>query len=111
MSVAEISNLVIYKGTDFSATFNLFNPDSSAAILSGLTTSYAKIRKHPTSTNYQEFSKTIASSTGTITLSLTSTQTEQLSEGRNYFDVILTLYEQKTSVLKGTAMVYESASV
>lgn len=111
MSVAEISNLVIYKGTDFAATFNLFNPDSSAAVLSGLTTTYARIRKHPTSTNYQEFSKTITSSTGTITLGLTATQTGQLSEGRNYFDIVLTLSDAKIPVLKGTAMVYESVSV
>jgi len=37
MAVAEITNIVIEKGTDFEATFNLFEPDQSIAVLAGLT--------------------------------------------------------------------------
>lgn len=111
MAVAEINNIVIEKGTDFDATFSLFDPDQSASVLSGLTTTYASIRKYPESTDGEEFSKTITASTGTIQLSLTSTQTANLKAGRNYFDVILTIGGKKTKVIKGTAIVEESASV
>jgi hypothetical protein len=111
MAVAEITNIIIEKGTDFEATFSLFNPDQSASILSGLTTTYAKIRKYPESTDGEEFSKTITAGTGTIKLTLTATQTANLKAGRNYFDVVLTISGKKTKVIKGTAIVEESTSV
>lgn len=111
MAVAEITNIIIEKGTDFEVTFNLFNPDQSASILSGLTTTYAKIRKYPGSNDGEEFSKTITSGKGTIKLTLTATQTANLKVGRNYFDVVLTISGKKTKVIKGTAIVEESASV
>lgn len=111
MAVAEINNIVIEKGTHFDATFSLFDPDQSASVLFGLTTTYASIRKYPESTDGEEFSKTITASTGTIQLSLTSTQTANLKAGRNYFDVVLTIGGKKTKVIKGTAIVEESASV
>ena len=111
MAVAEVTNIVIEKGTDFEATFNLFDPDQSAAVLSGLTTTFATIRKYPDATTGEEFGKTITAGTGTIKLTLTATQTARLSAGRNYFDVVLTLNNKKTKVIKGTAIVEESASV
>jgi hypothetical protein len=111
MAVAEITNIVIEKGTDFEATFNLFDPDQSATVLSGLTTTYAAIRKYPDATEYEEFSKTITAGTGTIKLSLSATQTANLKAGRNYFDVVLTISGRKVKVIKGTAMVEESVSV
>ncbi len=110
MAVAEITNLVIEKGTDFEATFNLFDPDESATVFSGLTTTYASIRKFPEATSYEEFTKTITAGTGTIKLNLTSEQTARLSAGRNYFDIILTIEGKKTKVIKGTAIVEESVS-
>jgi hypothetical protein len=111
MAVAEITNIVIEKGTDFEATFNLFEPDQSTAVLAGLTTTYARIRKFPEATSYEEFSKTITVGTGTIKLSLTADQTSRLSAGRNYFDVVLTITGKKAKVIKGTAIVEESVSV
>lgn len=111
MAVAEVTNIVIEKGTDFDATFNLFDPDQSATVLSGLTTTYATIRKYPDATDGEEFSKNITAGTGTIKLSLTATQTARLKAGRNYFDVVLTISGKKTKVIKGTAIVEESASV
>ena len=111
MAVAEITNLVIEKGTDFEATFNLFDADSSATVLNSLGTSYARIRKFPEATDYEEFGKTITAGTGTIKLTLTSTQTANLKSGRNYFDVVLTIEGKKTKVIKGTAIVEESVSL
>lgn len=111
MAVAEINNIVIEKGTYFEATFNLFSPDNSVAFLDGLTTSYASIRKHPYSITQEEFSKAITPENGTIKLSLTEEQTSRLIVGRNYFDVIITIDNKKTKVIKGTAIVMESMSV
>jgi len=111
MAVAEITNLVIEKGTDFEATFNLFDPDQSASVLIGLTTTYASIRKYPESTDGEEFTKTITSATGTIKLELSPSQTANLQAGRNYFDVVLTIGGKRVKVIKGTAIVEESASV
>jgi hypothetical protein len=111
MAVAEVTNIVIEKGTDFEATFNLFDPDQSAAVLSGLTTTFATIRKFPDANTGEEFGKTITAGTGTIKLTLSATQTARLSAGRNYFDVVLTINNKKTKVIKGTAIVEESASV
>jgi hypothetical protein len=111
MAVAEITNIVIEKGTDFEATFNLFDPDQSASILSGLSTTYATIRKFPDATTGEEFTKIITAGTGTIKLSLTATQTANLKAGRNYFDVVITMNNKKIKVLKATAIVEESSSV
>lgn len=111
MAVAEITNIVIEKGTDFEVTFNLFEPNQSAAVLSGLSTTYASIRKYPEDPNGEEFSKTITEATGTIKLELTAEQTANLKAGRNYFDVILTIYSKKIKVIKGTAIVEESVSL
>lgn len=111
MAVAEVTNIVIEKGTYFEATFNLFDSDQSASVLSGLTTTYATIRKYPEDPDGVNFSPNITASTGTIILSLTSDQTSNLKSGRNYFDVILTINGKKTKVIKGTAIVEESTSV
>lgn len=111
MAVAEINNLVIEKGTDFSAEFNLFESDSSAAVLSSLGTSYATIRKHPTATDYKNFAITITAATGKVKVSMGSTITSELTPGRNYFDVVLTISGLKTKVVKGTVLVEESVSV
>lgn len=111
MAVAEISNLVIEKGTYFETTFNLFNPDDSATVLTGLTTTYATIRKHPDSATSVSFASSVTAGTGTIELSLTEEQTETLESGRNYFDVVLTLDGKKKKYVKGTIIVEESMSV
>lgn len=111
MAAAEVTTLIIEKGTYFEATFSLFDPDQSSTVLAGLTTTYASIRKHSTATTYEEFGKSITSSTGTIILTLTAEQTSNLVAGRNYFDVVLTIGGKKTKVIKGTAIVEESVSV
>lgn len=111
MAVAEVNNIVIEKGTDFEVTFNLFDPDLSTSNLTGITTTFASIRKFPGSLLYEEFSKTITTSTGIIKLSLSHEQTSRLTAGRNYFDVAITLNNKKIMVIRGTAIVMESVSL
>jgi hypothetical protein len=110
MAVAEVNNLVIEKGTYFEVTFNLFDADNSASSLLGITTSYATIRKHSSSTIFEDFTYNIVGETGTIELSLTEQQTSNLEAGRNYFDVIIFTEGKKKKFIKGTAIVEESFS-
>ena len=42
---------------------------------------------------------------------MTAANTSELTAGRNYFDVVLTLGGLKTKVVKGTILVEESVSV
>ena len=70
-----------------------------------------EIRKYPDATDSEEFSKTITAGTGTIRLELSAAQTSRLQAGRNFFDVVLTINGKKIKVIKGTAIVEESASV
>jgi hypothetical protein len=111
MAVAEVNNLVIEKGTDFSTEFSLFEADNSAAVLNSLGTSYATIRKHPTATDYKDFALTITAATGKVKISMTAANTSELVAGRNYFDVVLTIGGLKTKIVKGTILVEESVSV
>lgn len=104
-------NIVIDKGTYFENTFFVNNDDGSTYDLIGYTAS-SKIRKHPTSTNSQSFSVFIVSSQGKITLSMSSSITSQLTEGRNYYDILLIdPYGDRTKVIEGTAIVNPSVSV
>lgn len=111
MAIAEVTNLTIYKGTDFEATFNLFDSDNTTAGLNNLGTSFSQIRKYPTSPTYEDFTVTVTPNTGVIRLALTAEQTARLKEGRNYFDIVLTVSSKKVPVLRGTAMVEETVSL
>ncbi len=51
-------NIVIDKGTDFEATYNVSNTDNSVYSLTNQTAS-AKIRKHPTATTSKSFQTSI----------------------------------------------------
>jgi hypothetical protein len=110
MAIAENTNLTIYKGTDFEATFNLFEPDNTTAVLSNLGTTYAKIGKYPTSPTYETFTCDILEDYGAIKLTLDFEQTLRLKIGRNYFDVVLTIDSKKVPVLRGTMMVEDCIS-
>ena len=111
MSVPAV-NIVIEKGTDFEATYNVLNADDSVYALSNQTAS-AKIRKHPAATSSKSFQTSITVSTGEIKISMGATITAGLTAGRNYYDVILTnIGTGKISkVFEGTAIVKDTVSV
>lgn len=122
MAVAEITSLVLEKGTDFEATFKIFNDDNSIASLNN-STAVSKIRKYPTSPSAISFkgpplteggqptqNPSINTSNSTITIYLTKEQTLSLISGRNYFDILVTKGSNTFKVLKGTIMVEESIS-
>ena len=105
-------NIVIEKGTDFDATYNVSNSDNSVYSLTNQAAT-AKIRKHPTATTSKSFTTTITVATGEIKISMGSTVTADLTAGRNYYDVILTHSStgKKIKIFEGTALVHETVSV
>lgn len=107
-----VVNLTLEKGTDFEATFNVFEPDSDPAYFVNFIGA-CKIRKYPASPVFQNCQVTITGATGTIKVSLAKTTTSFLSSGRNYYDVILTSNVDNKSfkVVEGSIIVSDSASI
>jgi len=108
---AESVNIQIDKGTDFSQKFVMKNPDQTIIDLTGYT-AVSKIRKYPEDTKFQPFAVGIASTTGTITLSMGTTVTSQLNVGRNYYDILVTTASSSVSkAFEGSVIVNASISV
>ena len=111
MSVPVV-NLRLEKGTDFEATFTVTNSDGSVFALNNYT-STMKIRKHPTASSSKSCSITITSAKGEIKVSMGSTNTADLSSGRNYYDLIIieSTSGRKTKVFEGMVQVVDTVSV
>jgi hypothetical protein len=87
--MATKANIIIDQGTTFSTIINLTDDDGVAVDLTGYTGD-SEMRKHYTSSNSQSFSISLGGNTGAITLSLTSSQTANLTPGRYVYDVEVT---------------------
>ena len=89
-NVAAIANLTMDQGATFSTVITVYQ-DDNILDLAGHTAA-AQIRKSYSSSSSTSFTTAIDSttSTGKITLSLTSTQTAALEEGRYVYDVEIT---------------------
>ena len=108
------SNLTIYTGADFNATFDVYNVSNSAYSLAngGFTTAWsgsAQIQKSAgvaaTTTPSATFTVGVTTA-GKITLALGSTDTDSLSQGRYLYNVLVssgaTIYNMKD----GNILVY-----
>lgn len=83
-----VNNLYIDQGTTFSATVQVFDELGDPYNLSGFTPSAQIRRNYNTNTISATFSSNIiSSSNGTISLSLTATETANLKYGRYVYDV------------------------
>lgn len=121
MSVAQINNLTIEKGTDFEAKFKILNSDSSNYSIASNYSAKSKIRKYPSSPISQEFKVDIIGSTGEVIISMGKTTTELLASGRNYFDVLIVGPTQNPNgigvtyltkkIIEGTIIVSDTASL
>ena len=87
--MATKANITIDQGTTFSTVISLADDEDVAVDLTGYTAN-SQIRKHYSSSNSQSFSISLGGTSGTISLSLTSTQTSNLTPGRYVYDVELT---------------------
>lgn len=114
MAVAEFTNLTIQKGTDFEATFNIFNEDESEFDITGSFVGISKLRKYPESSVSYPFQVTLNEVENNVTISMASTITSTLPSGRCYFDVLLTYGYAETTTKKfvsGTIIVQDTASL
>jgi len=104
-------NIVIDSGTTFETTFTLTNSAGGVMDLSDYT-AVSKIRKYPQdSLNIKSFSVGIASTAGQITISMASTTTSTLEQGRNYYDIVVTSPTAVVSkVIEGNAIVNPTVS-
>jgi hypothetical protein len=85
--MATKANLVIDQGSTFSTDLSLQDDYGDPMNLSGYTAN-SQIRKWYTSSNASAtFSTSINTSSGTITLDLSATQTSNLTSGRYVYDV------------------------
>lgn len=83
--MATKANILIDQGTTFSTVINLTDDAGDPIDLTGYTGT-SQIRKHYTSSNSQSFSVSLGGAAGTISLSLTATQTANLVAGRYVYD-------------------------
>ena len=87
--MATKANILIDQGTTFSTVINLTDDNGEPVDLTGYTGD-SEMRKHYTSSNSQSFSVSLGGTLVTVTLSLTSGQTANLTPGRYVYDVEVT---------------------
>lgn len=101
----EVINITIEQAEDFSKTFEKTNPDGSVYDLTGLTIE-GKIRKHPEAVKIYNFNVGVASTAGSITVSLASSVTESIPWGRHYYDIFGTNQQgEMLKLYKGSAFI------
>ena len=108
------SNLTIYTGADFNATFDVYNVSNSAYSLAngGFTTAWSgsgQIQKSAgvaaTTTPSATFTVGVTTS-GKITLALGSTDTDSLSQGRYLYNVLVSSGATIYNMIDGNILVY-----
>lgn len=110
MAVTAI-NITIEQGADFSATYNIRNPDESAASLLSHTV-VGTLKKHPGAATGVSFVTSLTTSTAVLEVSLSRTVTAELSPGRYYYDLFLVAPGgTRTKVIEGNALVNGSATL
>jgi len=99
------SNLIIDQGSDYSVTVELTDANGNTMILTDYT-GRAQMRKSPTATSYKEFTVSVNEVGGTVTLSMDSDYTADITAGRYMYDVeIVSSANVVTRVLQGIATV------
>ena len=108
------SNLTIYTGADFNATFDVYNVSNSAYSLAngGFTTDWsgsAQIQKSAgvAATTTPSATFTVGGTTaGKLTLALGSTNTDSLSQGRYLYNVLVSSGATIYNMIDGNILVY-----
>ena len=108
------SNLTIYTGADFNATFDVYNVSNSAYSLAngGFTTDWsgsAQIQKSAgvAATTVPSATFTVGVTTaGKVTLALGSTDTSNLSQGRYLYNVLVSSGGTIYNMIDGNVLVY-----
>ena len=100
------TNLTVEQGSDYDITLTIDNVDGSPLNLTGYT-AQSMVRKHYGSSDHQDFVVTFVDRLlGEISLSMASTITSLLPEGRYVYDVVLNdPNDLKTRVIQGNVLV------
>jgi hypothetical protein len=114
MAVYEVNSLTIQKGTDFDASFNIYNEDGSPLGINSSFSGVSKLRKYPSATKQYPFNVELSEQDSSVMISMASTVTSTLPSGRCYFDVLLTsgFVEPTTKkYITGTIIVQDTSSL
>jgi hypothetical protein len=98
------ANLTIDQGTDYSTSIILTDDEDNVVSLAGYTAN-AQIRKTYSSSNSVSFTTQIVDVQGIVILSLTDTQTANITPGRYVYDVVLTVGTTTTRIVEGIVTV------
>lgn len=111
MSVAQINNITIERGTDFEVSFDIFTDDYGPNVFGLGYSGIFSIKKYPGATSAFEKSVVFDPGTNEITVSLAKTETSTLRPGRNYFQLSIlsspSAGSQTDRVVEGTIIVSE----
>ena len=115
MAVYEINSLTIQKGTDFDASFTIFNDDNSPLGINSSFVGTAKLRKYPGAVKEYPFDVELDEQESSVIISMANTVTSTLPSGRCYFDVLLTYgFAESTTTKKfitGSIIVQDTSSL
>jgi len=107
---ARVSNIVIEQGASFTNTYFVEDSNNTVLNLAGYTGT-ATLAKHPASSSKTSFTVSIVSSTGSVSIGLTSGKTSSLKPGRYVYDVLLTGSDNaKIRIVEGMALVTAGVS-
>lgn len=100
--MANVVNLYIDQGSDFSAEFTLENDDGTPMNLTNFTP-YSQFRKNYGSVIGYNFTATVTNSLlGKVVLSFTGAQSSAIRSGRYLYDIeVVNSLNQKTRVVEG----------
>lgn len=111
MTAVSSVNLNIHKGTYFEETFILTADDGLGLNLNGASVT-ARIKKHPTTTQFYPFSTTLTIADSSVKISMASSITAELTSGRNNYDILITNSNGLiTKVVEGNILVHDTVSV
>ena len=105
-----VRNLTISAHSDFSENFELTQLGGTPTNLTGFTVQ-SQMRKHPDSSTAHTFTVGITSAAdGLLNVSLGSTDTRSLSEGRYMYDVLVSSGSTVYTLVNGSVYVYSGIS-
>jgi hypothetical protein len=109
MSVPSITTIKIYKGTDFEKKVSI----GVTTLNASNHTATAKIRKHESAETSYNFNTYIDESDNSVVISMASTITDDLTLGRNYFDIIIrnNTTNKTMKLVEGSIIVNQTVSI
>lgn len=102
--MATVNNIVIDQGTTFSFTVNLTNDDGTAKDLTNYTVT-SQMRKSYYTSTYTSFTTAKVNAAGSLTISLTPTQSSAVKAGRYVYDIEIVSSTETLRIMEGIVTV------